>query len=350
MSADLAESTNIAGFAAGFGEEEGWGRYDRHDNPEGALLPQEITEFTNSGISAGIASVNLSPRPYDEFDGFYAACSTYGSFSYLKYGAQRLFSQLAQDCEIQVGKVLWVAGHSGPETAEDSRTHFGIFETGVTQLFPEGGKHIVNIVPWEHNEVPVLIAAAMATEAHIVALHLTRPPIQVPDRPGLGIASHFEAARGAYLIRDYKSDQPKMGAILVQGTMSTYNTVRILPRLDELGLNVKLIAAVSPELFRQQPKEYQEKILSEGERLDMTYITNGSRRLMRDWITHRLADEYAMSSDWDNRWRTGGSVDEVIEEAHLSQDWLVKGIQRFVKERDKRLETIERQIKAARGS
>jgi transketolase len=350
MSADLAESTNIAGFAAGFGEEEGWGRYDRHDNPEGALLPQEITEFTNSGISAGIASVNLSPRPYDEFDGFYAACSTYGSFSYLKYGAQRLFSQLAQDCEIQVGKVLWVAGHSGPETAEDSRTHFGIFETGVTQLFPEGGKHIVNIVPWEHNEVPVLIAAAMATEAHIVALHLTRPPIQVPDRPGLGIASHFEAARGAYLIRDYKSDQPKMGAILVQGTMSTYNTVRVLPRLDELGLNVKLIAAVSPELFRQQPKEYQEKILSEGERLDMTYITNGSRRLMRDWITHRLADEYAMSSDWDNRWRTGGSVDEVIEEAHLSQDWLVKGIQRFVKERDKRLETIERQIKAARGS
>ena len=39
--------------------------------------------------------------------------------------------------ELKVGKVIWVAGHSGPETAEDSRTHFGIFETGVTQLFPE---------------------------------------------------------------------------------------------------------------------------------------------------------------------------------------------------------------------
>ncbi|MEZ4655127.1 MAG: hypothetical protein R3E12_16415 [Candidatus Eisenbacteria bacterium] len=53
----------------------------------------------------------------------------------------RLFSQLAQDSEIQVGKVIWVAGHSGPETADDSRTHFGVFATGVTQLFPDSTRH-----------------------------------------------------------------------------------------------------------------------------------------------------------------------------------------------------------------
>ena len=61
----------------------------------------------------------------------------------------RLFSQLAQDCELKVGKVLWVAGHSGPETAEDSRTHFGIYEPGVTQLFPEG--KVIDLHPWEFN-------------------------------------------------------------------------------------------------------------------------------------------------------------------------------------------------------
>ena len=49
--------------------------------------------------------------------------------------------------------MLWVAGHSGPETAEDSRTHFGIFATGVTQLFPDG--HVIDLHPWEYNEVPV---------------------------------------------------------------------------------------------------------------------------------------------------------------------------------------------------
>ncbi|HZQ97770.1 MAG TPA: transketolase [Chloroflexota bacterium] len=348
MSADLAESTNIAGFAGGFGEEEGYGRYDREHNPEGVLLPQEITEFTNAGISCGIACVNLSPKPFEDFDGFYAACSTYGSFSYLKYGPIRLFSQIVQDSQIKVGKVLWVAGHSGPETAADSRTHFGIFEPAVMNLFPDG--LTVTLVPWEHNEVPVVIAAAMATDAHIIGLHLTRPPIPVPDRAALGIASHFEAAKGAYIIRDYKPGQPKMGTILVQGTMSTYNTISILPKLDELGLNVKLVAAISPELFHRQPKSYQDSILSEGDKLDMTYITTLARRLMRDWVTHRISDEYAMTPDWDNRWRTGGTVDEVMEEAHLSPDWILKGIQRFAQERDQRLERVEKQLRAARGS
>ncbi len=52
--------------------------------------------------------------------------------------------------------MLWVAGHSGPETAEDSRTHFGIFAPGVTQLFPDG--HVIDLHPWEYNEVPVVLA------------------------------------------------------------------------------------------------------------------------------------------------------------------------------------------------
>ena len=146
----------------GFGEVEGWGWYQRDTNVHGALLPQQITEFTNSGVACGLASVNLAEDPFAEFNGFWGACSTYGAFSYLKYGEMRLFSQLAQDSELQVGKVLWIAGHSGPETAEDSRTHFGIFETGVTQLFPDGA--VIDLHPWEYNEVPVVLGAGAAPE------------------------------------------------------------------------------------------------------------------------------------------------------------------------------------------
>ncbi len=126
-SADLAESTNIAGFAKDFEGMPGWGWYNRDTNPRGTLLPQQITEFTNAGLMVGLATVNLADDPMRSFNGFWGACSTYGSFSYLKYGPMRLFSQLAQDTELKVGKVLWIAGHSGPETAEDSRTHFGVF-------------------------------------------------------------------------------------------------------------------------------------------------------------------------------------------------------------------------------
>ena len=316
MSADLADSTNISGFAKGYENFKGFGPYERNENPRGCLLPQGITEFANSGISAGIATVNLSEKPYEEFNGFYSTCSTFGSFVYLKYGAMRLFSQLAQDSEIKVGKVLWIAGHSGPETAEDSRTHFGIHAPGITQMFPEG--QVINLYPWEHNEVAPMIGAAMATDKPIIALHLTRPPIEIPDREKLGMASFFEAAKGAYIIRDYKPGTPKMGTIFVQGTSTTSNIVKILPRLDEAGLNVKLVAAVSYELFKLQPESYQKELISDGDWLDSTVITNASRKNMHDWLNNKT-------------------------------DWLFKGIEKFVKERDKRLSRMKKMLDEVNG-
>lgn len=342
MSADLADSTNISGFAKGYGDFEGFGPYERNSNPKGALLPQGITEFANAGISVGIATVNLAAKPFEVFNGFYSACSTYGSFVYLKYGAMRLYSQLTQDAEIKTGKVLWIAGHSGPETAEDSRTHFGIFSPGVTQMFPDG--QILNLYPWEHNEVAPMIGAAMASDKAIIALHLTRPAVEIPDREKLGMASHFDAAKGAYIIRNYKPGQPKMGTIFVQGTSTTSNLIKILPKLDEAGLNVKLVAATSYELFKMQPESYQKSVVSDGDWIDSTVITNGARRNMHDWLSCKVAEEYAMSSDWDNKWRTGGSVDELCEEAHISPTWLFKGIEKFAKDRKSRLERMKNML------
>jgi len=327
-SADLAGSTNISGF----GEHYGW--YERYGSPEGVLLPQEITEFANAGIMTGMATVNFALDPEGAFDGFWGACSTYGSFSYLKYGMFRLFSQLAQDCDWQVGKVIWVAGHSGPETADDSRTHFGIFAPGVTQLFPAGS--VINLHPWEYNEVPVLLGAALQQPVPIVALHLTRPPIQIPDREKLGLPSHFEAARGAYIARDHRPDQPRGGTVIVQGTSAMVSIVDILPELDERGLNVKIVCATSPELFALQPEEYRLRVLSPGDRADSTVITTQARRLMHDWLFNKTAEAYALSADWDDRWRSGGTLSEVIDEAHLSPRRVLEGIERFARDRDAR--------------
>lgn len=337
-SADLAESTNIAGFSKDYDGQPGWGWYNRDTNPRGALLPQEITEFTNAGISVGIATVNMADDPFNAFNGFWAACSTYGSFSYLKYGPMRLFSQLAQDCELKVGKVIWVAGHSGPETAEDSRTHFGIFSTGVTQLFPEG--HVIDLHPWEYNEVPVVLAAALRSDVPIVALHLTRPAIEIPDRAALGMDSHFTAARGAYVLRHASPDRPSAGTVYVQGTMSTANLVKILPELDRQGLNVRIVAAISPQLFRMQDAAYRDGICSPADRWDGMAITNRAFKLMRDWVDGPIAAEYSLSSDWDNRWRTGGTLDEVIDEAHLGPEHILAGIEKYVRDREARLRRL----------
>ncbi|HEY4768902.1 MAG TPA: 1-deoxy-D-xylulose-5-phosphate synthase N-terminal domain-containing protein [Candidatus Limnocylindria bacterium] len=333
-SADLADSTNIAGFAKDFGEMPGWGWYQRDTNPRGALLPQQITEFTNAGLMVGLATVNLASDPMKSFNGFWGACSTYGSFSYLKYGPMRLFSQLAQDCELKLGKVIWVAGHSGPETAEDSRTHFGIFATGVTQLFPEG--HVIDLHPWEYNEVPVVLAAALATDVPIVALHLTRPTVEIPDRAALGMASHFDAARGAYLIRDARPGSPSAGTVYVQGTVTTANVVKILPELDRAGINVRVVAAISPQLFRRQDATYRDLICSASDRWDGMAITNRAFKLMTDFVDGPVAKEYSLSSDWDDRWRTGGTVDEVMDEAHLGPGHILAAIERYAADREAR--------------
>jgi len=344
-SADLADSTSLSGFAKPYGTFPGYGWYERFGTPEGVLLPQEITEFANAGIVAGAASVNLSSDPEKEFDGFWGACSTYGAFSYLKYGMFRLYSQLAQDCPLKVGKIIWVASHSGPETADDSRTHFGIFAPGVTQLFPRG--QIVNLHPWDANEVPVLLGTALRLDVPIVALHLTRPPVEVPDRDRLGIPSHLEAARGAYVLRPHRPGAPRGGTIIVQGSSAIAGVAKLLPDLDR-RLNVKIVYATSPQLFAAQPKEYQDRVLSAGDRFDSTVLTTQARWLMHDWLFSRVSEEYAVSADWDDRWRTGGTLDEALDEAHLTPDRLLEGIERFVKERDDRLARLRADLEATR--
>lgn len=339
-SADLAGSTNIDGFAKAYGDFPGYGWYQRYGGPEGSLLPQEITEFANAGIMTGMASVNLSNDPEKEFDGFWGATSTYASFSYLVYGSLRLYSQLTQDCQLKTGKVIYVAGHSGPETADDSRTHFGIFSPGVTRLFPKG--QVINLHPWEYNEVPVLLGAALATEVPIVALHLTRPAIQLPDRAKLGIPSHFEAAKGAYVLKETDPARPRGGTLFVQGTSAVDGILKILPQIEKL--NCKVVCVVSAELFARQSPAYRAKVVSPEDKADSTVVSTQAKILMDDWFFNPLAADYALTSDWDDRWRTGGNLDEVLDEARLSPAWLLKGIGRFVKDRERRLSLLRSEL------
>ncbi len=337
MSADLAESTNISGFAKDFEDSEGFGWYDRDGATGGALMPQEITEFTNSGMVCGVATVNFSDDPANEYSGYWGACSTYGSFSYLKYGPMRLFSQLAQDTRQKVGKVIWVAGHSGPETAEDSRTHFGIFAPGVTQLFPRG--KVVQLHPWEANEVGPALAAALTGDWPIVALHLTRPSVTIPDREALGVPCHTAAARGAYVAREADPDRTPGGTVIVQGTSAAAAVFDLLSAsaFDGDGPNVRIVVAVSRELFDVQDEAYRDSVLGEASWRDSTVITSQSRHLMGPWLYSQVSADYAHGADFDDRWRTGGRLEEVLDEAGLTSENLLQVMVRFADERDARL-------------
>ncbi|HET8587194.1 MAG TPA: transketolase, partial [Candidatus Limnocylindria bacterium] len=100
--------------------------------------------------------------------------------------------------------------------------------------------------------------------------------------------------------------------------------------------NVRIVAAISPQLFARQSAEYRDSICSPADRWDSMAITNGALKLMRDWVDGPIAEEYSLSSDWDDRWRTGGTVEEVMREAHLDPDSILAGIERYASEREDR--------------
>ncbi len=75
------------------------------------------------------------------------------------YTPARVWSQQNQDSKFRMGVLHILAAHSGPETAADARTHFGIFATQVWKLFPRGQTIHLNF--WDYNDVaPGYFAAA----------------------------------------------------------------------------------------------------------------------------------------------------------------------------------------------
>jgi transketolase len=73
-------------------------------------------------------------------------------------------------------------------------------------------------------------------------------------------------------------------------------------------------------------------------------ITNNSRRSMSKWMVNPVVEEYSLSSDWDNRWRTGGSVEEIVDEAHLSPRWVWDGLIKFAESRPERLRRLREEL------
>ena len=100
----------------------------------------------------------------------------------------------------------------------------------------------------------------------------------------------------------------------------------------EDGPNIKLIAAVSHELFSLQSKEYRKEIVSDEDWEHSTFITNGARQNMWLWTSNSFAFQHSMGSDWDDRWRTGGSLEEIIAESKLDPESLWEGITRFAQQ------------------
>jgi len=332
LAADLSESVNL---------EHGsiWGHYDPESNPLGTRLKAAIQEAGNVSSAIGLVGQSASLDP-DRFAGVWAFSGTYGAFTPLMYLPARVWSQQNQDSKFRTGVLHILAGHSGPETAADARTHFGIFSPQVWKLFPRD--QVITLSFWDYNDVASGYFAAAEIAARdrkvgIIIIEVARPDFRVADRGRFADTDLRAAAKGLYVIRDFAPGKPRHGYVVAQGASSTFNLVSVLPRLEDAGINVKVIAAVSEELFDRQPEAYRHSVLPPEAHQDLMFVSSGTRRMWPLRNVGSLTDAYSLTADWDNQWLTGGLEADVIAEAHLDEDSILAGVQRFARDRPARL-------------
>jgi transketolase len=333
LAADLSESINL---------EHGsiWGHYDPDANPLGTRLKAAIQEAGNVSSAIGLVGQNASLDP-EAFAGVWAFSGTYGAFTPLMYLPARVWSQQNQDSKFRTGVLHILAGHSGPETAADARTHFGIFAPQVWKLFPRD--QVINLSFWDYNDVaPGYFAAAEIAarekKVGIIVIEVARPDFRVADRSTFADTDLRAAAKGLYVIRDFASGTPRHGYVVAQGSSSTFNLVSVLPRLEQAGVNVKVIAAISEELFDRQPEAYRNAVLPPEARQDLMFVSSGTRRMWPLRNVGPLTDAYSLTADWGNQWLTGGTEADVVAEAHLDSESIFAGVRRFAEERRARLD------------
>ena len=333
MAADLSGSINIENANL-------LGHYDPVDNPYGTRLKAAIQEAGNASTMIGLVSQNASVDP-KQYAGVWGISGTYGAFTPLMYTPARVFSQMNQDSPFELGVLHILAGHSGPETAADARTHFGIFAPQTWTLLPRG--QVINLYFWDYNDVaPGYFAAVQKAleikEIGIIVIHVARPDFNVADRATFADTDLKAAAKGLYLIRDYDSASTPMGTVFVQGSSSTMNLVKVLPRLEEAGINVRVVSVISTELFDFQAETYRDMILPAESRFDCMVVSTMTKRVPPIPNLGPLTEEYSMYADFDDRWRSGGLEPDVIRESRLDEESIYEGIVRFAEARDERLE------------
>ncbi len=303
----------------------GYGWYERDTNPRGALLPTEITEFTNAGMIVGPRHREPVTRTVHVVQRFLGCVLDLWLIQ---------LSQVRRDAAVQPARPgLRAQGRQGALGGRSLRSGDG---RGLADALRDLRARGDATLPGGQGHRPAPVGVQRGARGA-----RRGPRDRRADRRAAPDAARDRAARprgvsGCRAISRRRAAPtcsvrsettlPAMGTVFVQGTTTTANLVKALPDLDNLGLNVKVVAAISPQLFRLQPAAYRDSVIAPADRLDAMAITNRTVKLMRDWVDGPLGAEYSMGADWDNRWRTGGSVDEVMDEAHLTTPYIVEGI------------------------
>lgn len=280
------------------------------------------------GIRFGIAEQNMAMMScgltVDRLPGGFAPVSvfsSYGVFTSMMSNSVRMTLINNHANPTSKGFFIMLAGHDGPETGEDGPTHHGLYWMSLFNAYPG----IKVYKPMDANETIEMLFYALE-KGEPIALSVARPDTIVFKRGG-EIPSAAEAVNGAYVF--YKNQKPDV-VLAVCGGQTLHNTMEIVPELEAQGLNVKVVAVTSPELFEELRRTNPEKannIFSDDERPKTIAIHNGWKGFLYPFL---LPADYEKRTIAIDTYLKSGSVSEVYELAGLTGKDILEKVKKAV--------------------
>jgi transketolase len=242
-SADLSNSDKTDGFL------KNTKAFSRGDF-SGAFLQAGVAELTMASVSNGIAL----------HGGVFIACGTFFVFSDYMKPAVRLAALMGLPV-----KYIWT--HDAFRVGEDGPTHQPVEHEAQIRLMEQlknhhGQNSLLVLRPADVHETTYAWKLAMENTKTPTALLLTRQNVPtLPALPGsTRIADAAQISKGAYIVKDTS----KPDVILLANGSEVSTQVAGGIKLEELGIQVRIVSAPSEGLFRVQPKEYQEQVIPSG--------------------------------------------------------------------------------------
>lgn len=226
-------------------------------------------DFSGSFLQAGVCELTMAclMNGMALHGGIIPVCGTFFVFSDYMKPAVRLAALM----QLPV-KYVWT--HDAFRVGEDGPTHQPVEQEAQIRLMEKlknhhGQNSMLVVRPADANEATVAWKMALENTSTPTALILSRQNIANLPVEGTRYEAALQAEKGAYIVQGCDG-KPDVVLVASGSEVSTLvEGAKLLKEKD--NLKIQVVSAPSEGLFRNQPKEYQEKVLPAGiKRFGMT--------------------------------------------------------------------------------
>lgn len=230
------------------------------DKSEGFLKNTHIFtpgDFTGAFLQAGVSELTMTCVMMGMYlhGGMIPACATFFVFSDYMKPAIRMAALM----EVPI-KFIW--SHDAFRVGEDGPTHQPVEQEVTLRLMEKlknhsGKNSILVLRPADTDETTVCWQMAMENMSTPTALIFSRQNVE-----SLPEGNPYQMARkGGYIV---EGSQPDPDVILIASGSEVSTLVQGSKLLKEDGIKVRIVSLPSEGLFRNQPKAYQDEVLTPG--------------------------------------------------------------------------------------